>query len=125
MVDDAVGCFLLQIVAGRERFGVDEIACELPPYRRIFLGRRRPSRSPQYQEWHPDLAILVSRIHLEIDRGARPIVTAGTGDRLGGEAADIFVPHDLGRIPAAGAAFQEPLGWNRTDHRYRKPLRLP
>ena len=31
MFDDAVGHFLLQIVAGRERPGVDEMACVFAP----------------------------------------------------------------------------------------------
>src|SRR5258707_15749771 len=70
MIVDAVGRFLLQVVAGRERLRIDEVAREPAPHRGKFLGRRCASRSPQYQERHPDLAILVGRIHLEIDRGA-------------------------------------------------------
>src|SRR5215468_8359773 len=46
IVDDAVGCFLLQIMAGREWLGIDKVACELAPYGGKFLGRRRPSGSP-------------------------------------------------------------------------------
>ena len=56
MFVDAVGRFLLQVVAGGERLRIDEVARELAPHRRKLLGRRRPSRSPQYQEGHSDLA---------------------------------------------------------------------
>jgi len=85
MFDNAVGRFLLQVVAGRKRLRIDEIARELAPHRRIFLGRRRSSRSPQYQQGHADLAVPVGRIHLEIDRGEFPIpVCSRTFQKLGG-----------------------------------------
>jgi hypothetical protein len=46
MIVDLVGRFLLQVVAGRERLGIDEVARIFAPHRGILLGRRRPSRSP-------------------------------------------------------------------------------
>src|ERR1700736_3089313 len=55
MIVDAIGRFLLQVVAGRERLRIDEVARELAPHRGKFLGRRCASRSPQYQKRHPDL----------------------------------------------------------------------
>src|SRR5215471_9194549 len=124
VVDDAVGRFFLQVVAGWKRLRVNEVAREFAPHSGKFLGRRLPSRSPQYQERHHDLAVLVSAVHLEINGGAGAIVAAGATDRLMGEAADVFIEHDLGRIPAAGAAFEEPLGRNGAYHRYRQWLRL-
>ena len=79
--DNAVGRFLLQVVAGWKRLRIDEIARELAPHRRIF---RRSSGSPQYQQRHADLAVPVGRIHLEIDRGEFPIpVCSRTFQKLG------------------------------------------
>src|ERR1700674_290557 len=66
MFDNAVGRLLHEVVAGRKRLRIDEVARELAPHRRIFLGWRRSSRSPQYQQGHADLAVLGGRIHLEI-----------------------------------------------------------
>jgi hypothetical protein len=62
VIDDLIGRFLLQIMAGGERLRVDEIARVLAPHGWIFLRRRRSPCSPQDQKRHPDLAILVGRI---------------------------------------------------------------
>jgi len=109
-------------IQGASWIRIDEIARELAPHGGIFLRRRRPPRSPQYQKRHPDLPVLVGRIHLEIDRVERPIVAARTGDCFLGEAANVFVVHDLGRVPGVAAAFQEPFGRNGADHRFGKRL---
>ena len=124
MIVDAVGRFDLQSVAGRERLGVDEVARKSAPYSRIFLGRRCASRSPQDQERRRHLAILLSRVGLEIDCGICAIVAAGADDRLFCEAADIVVKHDLGKLRVVTSAFQKPFGRNRAYQRVGKRLRL-
>src|SRR6266568_2371337 len=96
MIVDLIGRLLLHVVAGRERLRVHEVAGEFSPHRGIFLARRRPARSKQEQERHPDLAVFVGRIHLEVACGGCAIVAAGARDRLLREAADIFVEYDLG-----------------------------
>src|SRR4051794_22547948 len=87
MIEDAVGRFNLQGVAGRERLGVDEVARVSAPYGGIFLVRWRAPRSPQDQEWRRDLATLLGRIGLEIDCSVCAIVAARAENRLFCEAA--------------------------------------
>src|SRR5439155_22799789 len=92
--------------------GVDEVARESAPYGRIFLGRRRASRSPQDQERRCNLAILLGRVGLEIDRGICAIVAARAENRLFCEAPDIVVEYNLGKLPVVTSAFQKPFGRN-------------
>src|SRR5438067_1376947 len=47
MVVDLVRRFLLQVVAGRKRLRVDEVAGVFAPHCGEFLGRRLSPRSPQ------------------------------------------------------------------------------
>src|SRR5260370_33822881 len=106
MIIDAVGRFYLQGVAGRERLGVDEVAGESAPYGRIFLGRRRASRTPQHQERRRDPAILLGRIGLEIDCGVCPIVAAGPDGCFFCEAWEVVAPHTFWESCIRPAAFQ-------------------
>jgi hypothetical protein len=92
-------------MAGRERLRIDEVARELAPHGGKLLGWRRASGSPQYQERHPDLPVLVGRIHLEIDGGECAIVAARTSDRLVGEAANVV---DMEKAPLAASAINRP-----------------
>src|ERR1700738_4308671 len=85
---------LRSVVAGRKRLRIDEVARELAPHRRIFLGWRRSSRSPQYQQGHADLAVL------EIGRGRSEAVahrrgcsrTCATPSDIPGLAALLAIP---------------------------------
>src|SRR5258707_154438 len=85
--------------------------------KRWTLRRRLPARSPQNEQRRLDLAVLVGRVHLEVDPRAGAIVAAGADDRFLGVATDVFVGHDLGWISIATTGFQEPFGRNRAHQR--------
>src|SRR6516165_9724116 len=79
MLIDLIGRFLLHVMAGRQRWGADDVAREARPHLRGFRARRRPARRPDQQQRHSDLPLLVGRIHFEVDCCTSPIIAARAG----------------------------------------------